>query len=478
MPTKPPKKYDMMVIGAGSGGLSMGLGLHELGFKVLLVDRSDESIGGECLNNGCVPSKAFIHVSKQIAAVQSAQKFGLTVQGNVSLPAIWDYVKNAQEQIRHHENAAFFRDNGLDVVLGAASFIGKNSIAVNGEIYLGKKIAIATGSKPRRLQIPGVDQVAYYDNDTIWGLHKLPKRMLFIGAGPIGMELGQAFSRLGSEVVMVEMMDRILAHEDPDIAEILYRRSLDQGMVFHLGTKINRFTNAHTAELQKGSNLWEEQFDVVVVGIGRQTDFSELNLEAAGIQTDKRGQIKLDSYLRTSNKRVYVLGDAANGLKFSHAAELQATTIINNFFTPVKKKINYHKFSWVTFTEPEIATFGRSEKQLKQVGAKYQKLELPFTDDDRAITGDYQYGKLILLVKPGWTNYSDAKLLGGSMIAPHAGEMSQELILALSANLGIKSLFNKIYPYPTGSRVNKTIILNKYLEALKPWIVKLLKLIY
>ena len=189
--------YDMIVIGAGSGGLSMGLGLHELGLKVLLVDKSDESIGGECLNNGCVPSKTFIHISKIIKNSFDGQKYGLTVEGTVSLEKVWESVRNAQEKIRNHENAAYFQSQGLDIALGPAKFVGKNKIEVNGQVYNGSRITIATGSKPRKLKVPGIEQVNYHDNESIWKMEQLPSEMLFIGAGPINMELGQAFGPAG-----------------------------------------------------------------------------------------------------------------------------------------------------------------------------------------------------------------------------------------------------------------------------------------
>ena len=468
----------MIVIGAGSGGLSMGLGLHELGFKVLLVDKKEESIGGECLNKGCVPSKAFIHISKKIANARTSQKFGLNTVGRVSLPAIWDYVKDAQEKIRAHENSSYYQAKGLDVVIGEAKFNSARSVTVAGKEYFGKKLTIATGSQPRKLQVPGIDLVEYYDSDNIWDLTELPQRMLFVGAGPISMELGQAFARLGSEVTMVEVMEVILGHEDPEIAQIAFIQSQELGIRFHLNTQLIEFTDPHRAILQQGSQQWTEEFDVVVVGIGRQRDFSSLNLPAAGIRTDDSGEIVLDAYLRTTNKNIYVLGDAANQMNFSHAAEHQATTLISNFFSPFKKKVTYDQFSWVTFTDPEIATFGLGQSQLKARGIKYEKLILPLHEDDRAVTSDYQYGKIILFVKPGWTPFSDAKILGGSLIAPQAGEMCQELILAQSAGLGIRSFFNKTYPYPTASRANKTLVINRYLGVLRPWMIRIMKLIY
>jgi len=473
-----PAKYDMMVIGAGSGGLSMALGLHELGFKVLLIDKSDQSIGGECLNSGCVPSKALIHASKTIEKAFEAKRFGLEVDGQVSLQKVWDYVKQAQEKIRAHENMSFFQKQGLDVVIGTARFAGKNTLEVNGQTYWGKKITIATGSKPRKLTVPGVEKVSYYDNENIWTVQSLPKRMLFIGAGPINLELGQAFARLGSQVTMVEMADRILINETSEISEILHQQSVEAGLKFHLNSSVARFYDSNTALIENQQDKLKLSFDALVVGIGREIDTSGLNLEAANIKTDDRRRIIVDPYLRTSNRKVFVIGDAAGGPQFSHGAELQATILIKNFLSPIKTKVRYEQFSWVTFTEPEVATFGLSEEQLRRQGQSFEKLVLDFEDDDRAVTSDYQYGKLILFITKGLFQFSDAKLLGGSMIAPNAGEMIQELILARSAGLGIKSLFNKIYPYPTGARVNKTIVLNKYSDSIKPWMTKIMKLIY
>jgi pyruvate/2-oxoglutarate dehydrogenase complex dihydrolipoamide dehydrogenase (E3) component len=475
-------KYHMIVIGAGSGGLSMALGLHQLGMKVLLIDKSDQSIGGECLNTGCVPSKAFIHASKLIQSARKARHFGLEVNGRPSMDKVWQYVKSTQNKIRAHENASFFRKQGLDVELGTARFTGQQEVEVNGKIFFGKKITIATGSKPTKLQVPGVELIKPYDNESIWDLAEIPKTILFVGAGPINMELGQAYARLGSQVLIVEKGDRILTKEPPEITEILLRQSVEMGITFYLNSKVERFTDANTAILKQQQQLQQQQhtiqFDVVVVGVGRTVNFSELNPQAAGIKLDKSGALQLDAYLRTTNKNVLAIGDAANGPKFSHAAELQATVLISNFISPLKKKVNYHKLSWVTFTDPEVATFGWNEQQLQDAGRSYEKLEYDLDEDDRAITSDYQYGKIMLYVTKSALPLADSKLLGGSIIAPHAGEMIQELILANSEGLGIKSLFNKIYPYPTASRANKTLVMNKYMDSIKPWMKKMAKLAY
>jgi pyruvate/2-oxoglutarate dehydrogenase complex dihydrolipoamide dehydrogenase (E3) component len=468
----------MIVIGAGSGGLSMGLGLHELGFKILLIDKSDESIGGECLNNGCVPSKAFIHASKLVHSALKAQQFGPRLEGQVSLSKVWQYVTKTQDKIRAHENASFLQDQGLDVVLGTAKFIAKNQVAVNDDVFSAKKITIATGSKPRPIEVPGAEVTTYYNNENIWSIAELPAKMLFIGAGPVNMELGQAFSRLGSKVTMVEMADRILIKEAPEISEILHQQSTALGIKIHTESQLVSFIDAHTAIVQTSNAKVEIEFDAVVIGIGRVFDFSSLDLHKAGIKMNDQGGIIIDSYNRTTNKNVLVIGDATGGPQFSHAAELQATIMIQNQILPFKRRVTYNKFSWVTFTDPEVATFGLSESQLIRQGTIFEKLILDFEEDDRAVTSDYTYGKLILYVTRRKLPFSSAKLLGGTMIAPAAGEMIQELILAQSAGLGISSIFNKIYPYPTGSRVNKTVVLNKYAQSIRPWMKRIIKLLY
>lgn len=469
----------MIVIGAGSGGLSIGLSLHELGFKVLLIDKSDQTIGGECLNNGCVPSKALIHVSRMVHQAKASAKFGLEVAGEVDLDAVMEYVRKGQDVIRGHENKAFFEGQGLEVALGSAKFVGKDAVQVGDKVYRGKKIAIATGSKPRKLRIPAVEQVAYYDNESVFDMVNLPKRLLVVGAGPISLELGQAFGRLGAEVTVVEMLDRILINETSEMADVLYQRLVEEGLQFHFGYKATEFKDAQTVVIEdKAGERKELSFDAVLVGIGRVLNFEALDLGKAGIAINERGGIITDAYMRTSNKKVYVIGDALASLQFSHGAEWQATVMVNNFLSPFKKKLQYKNFSWVTFTDPEVATFGMSEKQLKEKGVNYEKLELDFSDDDRAIVGHYRYSKMILLVKKGLFDWGDKKLLGGTMVAPNAGEMFQELVLAQSAGLGIRALFNKIYPYPTGARVNKTIVLNHYLKTVKPWMKRIFKLLY
>jgi pyruvate/2-oxoglutarate dehydrogenase complex dihydrolipoamide dehydrogenase (E3) component len=466
--------YDTIVIGAGSGGLSVGLFMSKAGFKILMIVKSDKDIGGDCLNEGCVPSKALIHVSKIAHSARRANEFGLHVTGKVDIKKAINYVYQRQEIIRVHENAKWLKEQGIDVELGVAKFSDKNEVEVNGKKFRGKKIVIATGSKPRKLKMLGIENVKYYDNENIFYADELAERLLVIGGGPISIEIAQAMSRLGSTVTVIQNSNIILEHDDKAVTEILVKQLKQEGIRILFNSAIDSFVSDKEAMIKSSSGETEIiQFDAVFAGIGRELALEPLHLDKAGINV-KNNKITADKYLRTSNKNIFVCGDIAGDLQFSHAAEFHARILINNFFSPLKKKLNNDNMSWVTFTDPELATFGLNEKQLQQRNISYKKLVQDFTDDDRAVVDNYQYGKLILYISTKRL-FKKEKILGGTMIAPHAGELIQELIVANTSGLSINTLFNKIYPYPTASRINQHIIIKHKEEALTENTKKLLQ---
>lgn len=471
--------YDIIVIGAGSAGLGVSLPMNELGFKVLLIDKGDRRIGGECLNDGCVPSKALIHVAKIIHEAKKSTDFGLSVSGELDFQKVKDYIKNVQNTIKEHENAKFLSEIGLDVELGTARFTGERSIEVNGKEYSAKKIVLATGSKPRMIKAKGIENVKVFTNENIFDIEDLPRKLVIIGGGPIGMEFSQAFRRLGSEVHVIETGEQILSKEDPSISKILKDILEKEGVNFHLNSNILEFTSPSsilfTNENKEKISL---EFDAVLIGVGREVSFEGLDLEKAGIKTNEKGLPEINNYLKTTNRNVLIAGDAAGSLNFSHAAELHATVIIKNFINPLQKKVKYDHFSWVTFTDPEIATFGLNEHALKEQSIDFERLEYDLADDDRAVIGSYRYGKLILFVERSIIPGGDKKIYGGSMIAPNAGEIIQELVLANSAGLGTKALFEKIHAYPVASRVNKSIILEKTRKEVGPFVKKIIRSFY
>ena len=458
--------FDLIVIGAGSGGLNVASFMNKAGFKVLLCDKTDRHIGGDCLNWGCVPSKALIHTAKLAAAAKELQHFGPKITGKVNLKKVTGHIYDIKENIREHENANHFTAQGIDVVLGTAKFASKNSVIINGKEYFAKKIVLATGARPKKLNIPGINKVDYLTNESIFNQTKLPSDLLIIGAGPIGMELGQSFQRLGSNVTIIDTGDQFLPKEDKEIAKVLEDQLKKEGIKILYNQLALKFPNKNSLQVKntKTNKTKILKFDQVLISIGRTLNIDNLDLEKAGVEIDPSGhKLVVNDYLETTNKNVLVCGDVAGSYQFTHAAEMHAAVIISNFFTPrflpfLKKKITYDKIAWVTYTEPEIATFGLSQKQLDKKELDYEIFEHDFKDDDRAITQGTTYGKSKLYIS------KKGKILGGTMVAKDAGELVQELILANTANLHIKHFFSKVYSYPTAARINK--------YTLRPWFAR------
>ena len=472
-----PTAYDIIVIGAGSGGLGISLFMAKVGMKTLLIDKSDEHIGGDCLNFGCVPSKALIHVSRIVHQAKEATQFGYTISGKPDIAKAMEYVSSRQIIIRQHENAEYLRSEGLDIVLGLASFHSPNSVRVGDAIYTGKKIVLATGSRPTPLQVPGAEKVRQYNNESIFDSRDLPNRLLVVGGGPIGIEIGQALHRLGIHVTIVHRGAFILPNDDQDISLILLERLKVEGIEFILNTEVKEFTSAHEATIiDKDGRINTVTFDAVFVAVGRTIELEQLELGKAGI-TVRNKKIQVNAYLQTSNKHVFTCGDVSGSLQFSHAAEQHARLLLNNLFSPFKKKLSNDHMSWVTFTDPEVATFGILGKQLADKNRPFEKLVMNFEDDDRAVTDNYRFGKLVLYLTKG-SLFSKQKILGGTMIAPGAGELIQELILANSAGISVNAIFNKVYPYPVAARVNQMIIVKHKEKKLTGGLKKLLQVAY
>jgi len=448
------KKFNIIVIGAGSAGLSVGLGMNTLGFNVLMIARSEKEIGGECLNTGCIPSKALIHIAKIAHHARMAAALGWTGKGVTDWRKVLDYVKNAQNIIRERENAEALRQAGIAVELGHARFVDKHSVQVNDKIFAGKKIVIATGSRPQALNVPGMEKIACFNNETLFEMDKLPESLLVVGGGPVGVEIAQAMCRLGSQVTLVHNGHTILEHDDPALTEILLRRLETEGITILLNSVLDSFPSAKEARVKsKDGEFHSILFESVFIATGRALNIDGLELENAGIRVSE-GRIESNDYLQTSNKQVFLCGDVAGRLKFSHVAEYHARILINNFFSPFKKKYRVDHLSWVTFTDPEIAAFGLDETELKQRRIPYERLEQDFREDDRAVTDDYRYGKLVLLLKKGGLR-GRKRILGGSMIAPYAGELIQELLLLQTLRSSLDPIFWKTYPYPVASRINQ-----------------------
>ena len=455
------KKYDIIIIGGGSAGLG-ALGMaEELGWTPLMIDKEEAHIGGDCLNFGCVPSKALIHIAKQFHGARKSSQFGMEVKGKADMKKILDYVHSKQAVIRAHESADYLRSKGVELEIGVASFIDENTLQVGEKQFTADHFLIATGSRPRHIPFKGIEHVKVFTNENLfYEMNELPDRLLVVGGGPIGCEMAQTFQRFGSQVTIIDMADRILNKEREDYSQILAAQLKKEGVTIHNQTKLMEFSNSNTAKVDiKGQGEVDIEFDAVLMAIGRVLNLEELNLEKAGIQTDERGRMILDDCLRTSNKKVFASGDAAGKYQFSHGAEMHTKLLHHNFKSNFSKSHDAKYLSWVTFTQPEIATFGYTEKHLQDNKIEYWRQDQDFSKDDRAIVDEYAYGKITLFLTPKtfWNN--KRKIIGGSIIAPNAGELMQELTLAMEAELPIDVIYEKIYAYPVASRINKQTVM-------------------
>jgi pyruvate/2-oxoglutarate dehydrogenase complex dihydrolipoamide dehydrogenase (E3) component len=450
--------HDLIVIGAGSAGLgAAGFG-GAIGLQVALIDKTVHDYGGECLNYGCVPSKALLHVAAQFAgAREAAARFGLDIagEGKADFAKVMQYVHEQQDVIRTHESPTYLMEKyGLDCIVGEAMLTGSKEVTVNGRKLTAPRIVLATGSRPRHLDVPGAELVKQYDNESTFSeLDELPERLVLVGGGPNACEMAQAFQRLGSEVTILNRGERLLENDPAPAAAVLEKKLKAEGVTIRHGTEVDRFSSATTAILQTPEGVGEElTFTHLIVAIGRQIRTQGLGLELAGVHT-KDGKIVVDDYYRSSNEAIYVVGDAYGHEMFSHGAEKHNTDLWTNFLSPIDRKHKLKHFSWVTFTDPEIATFGLTEEQLNEAGTEYEVVEQSFDHDDRAVAADYRDSILILyLSKP---TIGSAKILGGCMAAPGAGEMIQELLLLHILEADYSTLTNKIYAYPVGSRINQ-----------------------
>ena len=455
------EKFDAIIVGAGSAGLGC-LGMaQKRGWKAVIIDKDEKNIGGDCLNYGCVPSKAMIHIAKQFQGAKKAQSFGLNVTGKADMKSILNYIHKTQATIRAHESADYLRSQNVDLRIGEAQFTGSHTIKVGDQEIYGEKIFICTGSHPRVIPFEGLDQVDFLTNENIfYNLTELPERFLVIGGGPIGCEMAQCMARFGSEVTIINRGDRILGNERPEISEILQDRLSEEGITIHCKWSLKSFSSAHAAVIENrdSGKTMEIPFDRVLLAIGRGLNHSSMNVAAAGIEETDRGRLVIDDYLRTTASHIYAVGDAAGMYQFSHGAEKHVNLLKHNFDHFFDRKHKVHDLSWVTFTDPEIATFGYSESYLQDQGINYWRQDQDFGHDDRGITSDYAYGRMSLYTTRG-KDKRKRKILGGTIIAPYAGEIMQELHLAITTDLCLGDFLDKVYAYPTASRINQQTIM-------------------
>ena len=446
------KKWDVIVIGGGGSGITAAFTANGFGKKTLLVEK--DKMGGECTWNGCIPSKTLINI---------AHNAHVTKQMTGSLPDLrktMDTIKTVQESVFHHESPEVLKEKGIDYKNGRASFTGKNTISVNGEELTAKKFIIATGTSPMVPPIEGINSIQYLTNETIFKIDDLPKSLIILGGGPIGVELGQALNRLGVTVTLVERNNRILPRDDKEISERMSEIMIKEGVKIEVNASaVNVENNGSSINLtvERNNKRLNIDADKILVAVGRQANLKLLNLEKAGVQTHQKG-VTVNKHLRTTNPNIYAAGDITGPYLFSHMAEYQGKTAAMNAILPWKSKVNYNHIAWTTFTQPEMAQAGSTEEDFSP--SKIRVFKYNFEDLDRTMTHPGESGLLKIVCDRKY------KILGASIIGPRAGELIGEIQIMKTLGIPLTRAVNVIHPYPTYGDIIRQIAKKAYLDKI------------
>jgi pyruvate/2-oxoglutarate dehydrogenase complex dihydrolipoamide dehydrogenase (E3) component len=471
----PAGKYNLVVIGAGTAGLVTAAGAAGLGAKVALVER--HLLGGDCLNVGCVPSKAIIRSSRAGAAISRAGQFGIRVPSGVETDfgAVMERMRRLRAGISPHDSAARFRDLGVDVFIGEGKFAGPDTVQVGDARLRFASAVIATGARAAAPPIPGLNDVPYLTNENLFSLTELPRRLGVIGAGPIGCEMAQAFARFGSDVFLVEALHGILPREDRDAAErVLAAMQRDGVKLLCCGKDLAITRDADGIRMRLASHgaLYDEVVNQVLVAVGRAPNVEGLDLDAAGVAFNKKGVI-VNDLLQTTNHRIYACGDICSPYQFTHAADFMARIVIQNALFKGRKRVSALRIPWTTYTEPEVAHVGLYENEAKQRGIELDTYTLELNTVDRAILDGETEGFARVHTRKGTD-----KILGATVVAAHAGDLISELTLAMNGGLGLGAIGNTIHPYPTqaeairrlGDLYNRTRLTPRVAAVLAWWL--------
>ncbi|MEO8505728.1 MAG: mercuric reductase [Acidobacteriota bacterium] len=468
---QPGSRYNLVVIGGGTAGLVTAAGAAGLGAKVALIEK--HLLGGDCLNVGCVPSKALIRAARAAADARQSAEFGVTITGEVSVDfgAVMERMRRLRADISPHDSAARFRELGIDVFIGDGKFTGPDSVLVGGQTLRFAKAVIATGARAEAPPIAGIDNVPYLTNETLFSLTELPKRLGVIGAGPIGCEMAQAFARFGSEVFLVEAEHGILPREDRDASGIVLDSMLEDGVsLLCCGKDVKLANDPGGVRLQVDSH--GKRYDVLVdrllVAVGRAPNVEGLGLATVGVEFDTKG-VKVNDRLQTANSRIYACGDICSPYQFTHAADFMARIVIQNALFKGRAKASSLIIPWATYTSPQIAHVGLYEKEAQDKGIEVDTFTQALSEVDRAILDGATEGFVRVHVRK-----NTDEIVGATVVAADAGDLISELTLAMKAKVGLKTIGGTIHPYPTQAEaIRKTgDIYNR--TRLTPFVKKLM----
>lgn len=453
---KKPKKFDrnLVVIGAGSAGLVSSYIAATVNAKVTLVEK--HKMGGDCLNTGCVPSKALIRSAKFAHDCSRAKTLGFTsAKLELNFADVMDRVHDAIKQIEPHDSVERYTQLGVECLQGEAKICSPYEVQINGQTLTTRNIVVATGARPRVPDMPGLRDAPFYTSDTIWNLRDLPKNLAVLGGGPIGCEMAQAFARLGSSVTIIQRGEQILPKEDQDIAQIINQVFEKEGievLTDYTATAVQNENGQHCLVCESSQGNKKIVFDAIFVALGRQANVTGFGLEELGVKIRKDGTIETNEQLQTTMPTIFAAGDVTGPYQFTHVASHQSWyASVNSLFGWLKTfSVDYRVIPWTTFTDPEVARVGLSENEAKQQDIKYEVTRYDVSDLDRAIADQSAIGVVKILTQPG-----KDKILGVTIVSAHASEMLAEFNFAMKNKIGLNKILGTIHTYPTFSEANK-----------------------
>lgn len=469
--------YDLIVIGGGSAGLVVAGGAAQLGARVALVEKT--ALGGDCLYTGCVPSKTFIRSARFAHEQRRATDFGFAPAKSEfkdqTFASITDRVARVIESVGEHDRPERFEQWGVEVIFATPQFRSPHELELSdGRILRAKRFCISTGSRPAAPPIAGLSEAGYLTNETVFTIKDLPESLIVLGGGPIGLELGQSFARFGSEVTIVEMDARLLPREDEDVSTAIEEILRAEGLRILLNHKAVSATSENgrkTLTIEQDGKQRAIEGDEILVATGRRPNVEGLNLEVAGVKYDRK-RVITDNYLRTSASHIFAAGDITGHFPFTHMAAYEASVVIRNalFFWPLLQKTDFRVVPWTTFTDPEVARVGLTEKEAREkLGAENIRVyRTEFTDNDRAHAEGATKGfaKVVTVGKKD-------EIVGAHIVGAHAGELIHEVVLAMNRRLSIRSLGQMVHVYPTLTQVNQQAGVDAILAKLmtyKTWL--------
>jgi len=442
-------RVDICVIGAGSAGLSVAAGAAQLGAKTVLIERG--KMGGDCLNYGCVPSKALLAAGKAAILGRAAAEMGVRYPAPlIDFRKVHDHVQEVIAGIAPTDSVERFEGLGVRVIKGAAQFTGPQEVEVRGERIAARRFVVATGSRPLVPPIPGLEKVPYLTNESVFELTELPRHLIVIGGGPIGCELGQAFRHLGAEVSIVEMAT-IMPKDDPELVAVVRTRLRADGIALHEQSKVTAVEPRPVGlavRVEQDGKTRDIEGTALLLAVGRRANVEGLDLEAAGVAYTPRG-VTVDARLRSSNKKIYAAGDIAGGLQFTHMAGHHAGVVLKNALFRLPGKVETEAVPWVTYTAPELAQAGKTEAVARESHKDIRVLRWPFAENDRARTERSLDGLVKVIATPR------GRVLGASIVGAQAGELIQPWVLAIAQGIKLGALAQMIAPYPTLGEASK-----------------------